>query len=300
MGLKKVIANPKFYVILAIGRILPRNEWGDKIFLKLLYKNRMKRALNLETPKFYNEKLQWIKLFDRNPRYTGLVDKYEVKNIVTNLIGADYVIPTLGVWDRFEDIDFKSLPQKFVLKCTHDSGGIVVCKDKDSLNLEEVKQIINHSLKRDYYLNTREWPYKEVKHRIIAEQYISGADGGIPVDYKFFCFDGEPDCVMLCVGREYGHPKFYFYDMEWKRKLYQKPDIEPSIEDTMMKPDNFDEMVEIVKKLAKGFAEVRVDLYNVDGVIYFGEYTFFNQSGLDVEISEDTDMYWGSKTILHK
>lgn len=298
MTKNRILANPKMYAIMLLGRILPNTIEADAFYLKLLYKNRMKKTLNLNNPQTYNEKLQWIKLYDRKPEYTELVDKAMVKAKVGKIIGNQYIIPTLGIWDSFKEIDFSKLPDQFVLKCTHDSGGLVVCKDKNNLDWLNAEKKIAHCLRRNYYLNTREWPYKNVPHKIIAEQFISQKDGGLPVDYKFFCFGGEPDCVMLCVGREYGHPQFFFYSMEWKRLLYQKTEIEPDADIEIEQPKNFSEMIDVVRKLAEGYPEIRIDLYNVDGKIYFGEYTFFNQSGFDVEISEKTDLYWGNKLHL--
>lgn len=296
--IKKLLSNPVYYGIIGLGKILPDTLEADKFYLRLLFRNRMGRKLDLDNPSTFNEKLQWIKLYNRNPEYTILVDKEAVKQEVATRIGREYIIPTLGVWDCFENIDFSELPDQFVMKCTHDSGGLIICKDKSTLDLKNAKKKINHCMKRNYFTNTREWPYRNVPRKIIAEKYISGTDGSIPMDYKFFCFNGEPDCVMVCVGREFGRPKFFFYDMDWKRKLYQKPSIEPGEKEVVEKPENFEEMVYVVKELAKGYPEVRIDLYNIDGKIYFGEYTFFNQSGFDRDISNETDMYWGHHLSL--
>lgn len=289
----KVKNNPKFYLILALGRILPDTIKCNRFYLKLMFKNRMKKKLNLDNPKTYNEKLQWLKIYDRKSEYGIMVDKYAVKYKVASIIGEEYTIPTLGIWNSFADIDFDKLPKQFVLKCTHDSGGLIICKDKSKLDLKLAEEKINHCLKRNYYLNTREWPYKNVKHRIIAEKYISQSDGGMPVDYKFFCFGGEIDNVMVCVGRDQGKPQFIHYDMKWNRLLYQN--YEPELIEPIEKPENFDLMIKLVKKLSQGYSQIRIDLYNIDGKIYFGEYTFFNQSGMDRDISLDTDKYWGDK-----
>lgn len=280
------------YGIFFLGRFLKGSLSAESLYLKILYQYKMGKKLNLKNPQSYNEKLQWMKLYDRNLEYTRLVDKYEVKEYVTEMAGMQYTIPTLGVWNHFDEIDFASLPNTFVLKCTHDSGGLIIVKDKSKLDKEKAKRKIEHCLKRDYYLNLREWPYKNVPHKIIAEEYI-GDLNSLPTDYKFFCFDGKIDSVMLCMEREKGRPKFAFFDMNWQRLLYQKD--EPEFEKTIDKPENFDEMIALVKKLCKGFPEVRVDLYNVDGKPYFGEMTFFNQSGFDVDITEQTDLYWGRK-----
>lgn len=273
-------------------------DWlSDEKYLKLIFPAHTGYVLNLEEPKTFNEKLQWLKLNDRKKEYSDLVDKYETKNIIGQLIGEEYIIPTLGIWDSFDEIDFDSLPKSFVMKCTHDSGGLVVCKDKANLDIEDARRKIEASLKKNYYYSTREWPYKNVKPRIIAEEFI-GDISSIPEDYKFYTFGGEIDSVMICKERELGYPKFLFYDLDWNRLQYQR--VEPVYEKEESKPKNFEDMCRIVEKLAEGFCQMRVDLYNIDGKIYFGEMTFFNQSGFDVDITYETDLYWGEKTILPK
>ena len=182
----------------------------DETFLKMKYKLMMGKKLDLENPKTFNEKLQWLKLHDRNPEYTKMVDKYEAKEYVANIIGKEYIIPTLGVWDKFDDIDFDALPNEFVLKPTHTSGNVFICKDKSKIDYKKLKKQVNKWLKRDYYKIHREWPYKNVKPRIIAEEYMENKDHTSIKDYKFYCFNGQADYVMICTGRETGHPKFYF------------------------------------------------------------------------------------------
>ena len=268
---------------------------SDKEYLKLLFWGRMGRKLDLKNHPTYNEVLQWIKLYDRNPIYTEAVDKYEAKKFVADIVGEQYIIPTIGVWNSIEEIKFSDLPNKFVLKCTHNSGGLVICRDKEKLNIFDAKNKISDSLKSDYYSWGREWPYKNVRPRIIAEKLI-GTNGKLPIDYKFFCFNGEIDSVMLCLDRDLGHPKFVFYDVNWKRLMYQKN--EPILDKEIERPDNFDKMLTVVRKIAERFNCPRIDLYNVDGKIYFGEITFFNQSGFDTDISYDTDLMWGRKANL--
>lgn len=271
------------------------NLLPDKMYLKLLFHAHMGYKLNLEKPKSYNEKLQWLKLYDRKEIYTNLVDKYEVKEIIGNKIGREYIIPTIGVWDTVEEIDFDILPDKFVLKCTHDSGGIIVCKNKNEFDVDEAKRKLKKSLKGSYYHSGREWPYLNIKPRIIAEEYIGDIEK-VPEDYKFYTFNGEIDSVMICKDRDKGYPNFFFYDMEWNRLVYQNE--EPKIDKPIEKPENFDRMIDIVNILSKDFVQIRVDLYNINGKIYFGELTFFNQSGFDTDITYDTDAYWGSKFEL--
>ena len=294
--MKDIIRNFIYYIIILIGKILPDTEKCNRIYLCILYKYKMKKKLNIDNPKLYNEKLQWLKIYDRNPIYPILVDKYEAKKYVKEIIGEEYIIPTLGIWDNFEDIDFDSLPMQFVMKCTHDSGGLVICRNKKNLDIDNAHSKINHSLKRNYFKNTREWPYKNVKPRIIAEEFISLDKTKIPVDYKFFCFNGEIDSVMVCLDRENGKPKFVFFDLDWNRLNYQYVEENILIEE----PKNFSEMKSIVKKLSRGFNEIRIDLYNLDGKIYFGEFTFYNQSGLDRDISLDVNKIWGKKVELKK
>lgn len=293
--IKKILKNPKLYLIFALGRICKGSDKADERYLKMLFQYRLKRKLDFSKPVTFNEKLQWMKIYDKNDLYTKLVDKYEVRKFVEEKIGKDYLVPLLGVWDSFHEIEFNDLPQSFVLKCTHDSGGLVVCKNKDELDLLNAEKKIMRCLKRNYYINSREWPYKNVPHRIIAEKFIGKIDE-LPVDYKFFCFDGKIDSVMLCMGRELGRPEFIFFDTDWNRLQYQG--YEPELKEPIVKPKNFEVMIEVVKKLAEGLREVRVDLYNIDGKIYFGEMTFFNQSGFDLDITYDTDKKWGQKLIL--
>lgn len=410
----------------------------DKSFLKMYYPVMMNEELDLKNPKTFNQKLQWLKLYDRKPEYTTMVDKYAVKKYVADKIGEKYIIPTLGVWDNFDDIDFDSLPNQFVLKCTHDSGGLIICRDKSKLDIAMAKQKINMSLKHDYFYNGREWPYKNVPHRIIAEQYMADdlhdyklfcfdgvprmtlvcserftkeglkedfydetwshlniqrpihcnaifpiqrpkqydlmknlttklsekmpfsridfyeinekvyfgeitfyqasgfeefkpeewdlklgewvklPDGGYRLisdsctiiitnfycknveksinDYKIFCFNGKVDSIMVCTGREKGHPDFYFYDTNWKRLYYQYANLER--ENQIGKPNHLSEMLKIAETLSKGHSHIRVDLFDIDDNIYFGELTFFDDSGFDKDISHNTDLKWGEKIIL--
>ena len=259
----------------------------DKIYLTHRFNHLMNYKMDWSNPITYNQKLQWIKLHDRDERYTNLVDKYEVKRIVANLIGEEYVIPTIQICESFDAINISQLPSQFVMKCTHDSGSYVICADKDKFDFNVAKEKLENSLKHNFYWESREWPYKNVKPRIIVEEFI----GFYPKDYKFFVFNGEIDSIMVCKDRDKGYPSFYFYDINWNRLYYQHEELEKN--DQIEKPENLDLMVKLVKKLAKGFAHVRIDLYNVNGTIYFGEYTLFNQSGFDTDITYETDLMWG-------
>lgn len=417
------------------------NWMPDTIYLKILYWASMGEKLNLDNPQGFNEKLQWLKLYDRNSTYTTLVDKYAVKKCIADEIGSEYIIPTLGVWDSFNDIEFDALPDQFVLKCIHDSGGLVVCTDKNNLNKELAKQKIESSLKKNYYYSGREWPYKNVPHKIVAEQYMAddlhdykslgikrmprvklvyseclektglkeyffdevwnhlnvqkrvesnaifkmqrskqfellhqlstklskkisftridfyeidensywgeitfhpakGFDDFQPeewnlnlgewtklsskgyrlntgncsviitdtyynaketkalIDYKFFCFDGVAESVMVCTERETGNPKFYFFDKEWNLKRYNIRGKEAPEDFSLTKPDCIDEMFSIAEKLSKGIPYVRVDLYCINGLVYFGEMTFYPDSGFDANLLKESDAYWGNLLVL--
>ena len=252
----------------------------DKQYLKLYYFAKFKKPLDLKDPKTYNAKLQWLKLYDRNPSYTQMVDKYEVKAYVAEKIGEEYVIPTLGVWDDVEDIDFDSLPERFVLKCTHDSGGLVICKDKSHLNIAQAKKKLSKSLKNNFYYIGREWPYKAVKPRIIAESYMEDAQTGELRDYKFYCFGGEPKVMLLASDRqtEGEESKFDFYNMEFEHLDFRRG--HPNSGKPVKKPETFDAMRKLAEQLSQGMPHVRVDLYEVNGKNYFGELTFYPGNGM--------------------
>lgn len=235
---------------------------------------------DLKNPKLFNEKLQWLKLHDRNPLYTKLVDKYEVKNIVSEKIGDEYIIPTLAVWNTFDEIDFDTLPDKFVLKCTHDSGGVVIVKDKQSLNLKNVEKKINECMSLNYYWLGREWAYKNVKPRIIAEEYIEPEGSGDLRDYKFFCFNGKVMLIQVDFDRFSEH-KRNIYDTKWNYiPAFIHYPTHPEIKISC--PENLDEMILIAEKLSHKIPFLRVDLYNVNGHIYFGELTFYHGSGFEI------------------
>ena len=297
-NIKQFVTNPvaRFHILNGRGFY---KHLSDEKFIRKAYKVRMGKELSLEHPTTYNEKLQWLKLNDRNPLYTQMVDKYEVKKIVASAIGEEYIIPTLGVWDKFEDIDFDKLPKQFVLKCTHNSGGLVICKDKSILNLEKAKQKINRSLAFDYYYNSREWPYKNVQPRIIAEQYMENADGSAIDDYKIQCFDGNVDNIMVCVGRfEKSGVRYHYFDKEWNYLPYCPYEGINGENVNIAPPEKLNEMLEIAEKLSKGIPQLRVDLYEIKGQVYFGELTFFTSSGFDTTITEEADQILGSKLKL--
>lgn len=240
----------------------------------------MGEKLDLEHPKTFNQKLQWLKLHDKRAEYTMMVDKIEAKKYVASIIGDEYIIPTLGVYDSVEDIDFEKLPNQFVLKCSHDSGGVVVCKDKDTLDKTKALKKLKKGLKTNFNYDTREYPYKNVKPRIIAEEYMEDESGYELKDYKIFCFDGEPKMSFVASDRqkEGEDTKFDFYDLDWNR--IPVTNGHPTSKLGIPTPPNYKSMLELAAKLSKGIPQVRVDFYNINGKIYFGELTFFHWSGL--------------------
>lgn len=271
---------------------------SDEDYLKRRYKAIFKRELNLDNPQMYTEKLQWIKLYDRNPLYTTMVDKYEAKKYVAQIIGDDYIIPTLGVWDYFDDIDFDTLPNQFVLKCTHDSGGIVICKDKGTFNRQDAKIKIEKSLKNSFFWIGREWPYKNVKPRIIAETYMEDRETSELRDYKFFSFDGITRALFIATDRQAAgeDTKFDFFDEKFNHLPFTNG--HPNAKVPPSKPKCFDEMIQIANTLSKGFPHLRVDLYEVDGKVYFGELTFTHWSGMVPFVPEEWDRIFGDWLIL--
>ncbi len=272
----------------------------DEQCVRLWYRLTFRRKLNLDNPQTFNEKLQWLKLYNRKPEYTTMVDKYAVKEYIANLIGEEYVIPTLGIWDTPSKIEWNKLPERYVLKTTHGGGGkgVIVVKDGNQLqhDIQRQKSIIatlNREMKRDTYKMLGEWPYKDVPRRIIAEQYLEDSNGEL-VDYKFSCFGGKAYKVMLCLNRASGNTKFYSFDRNWNLLRHNRMGKAAPANFTLPKPAAMDEMFTIAETLSKGKPFVRVDLYYVQGHIYFGEMTFYPMSGLDANILPDIDRLYGS------
>ena len=269
------------------------NNLEDIEFIKLLFKALMGYKLPIEDPKTFNEKLQWLKLYDRKPEYTVMVDKYKVRDYIAEKIGDKYLIPLLGVWDDPDDIDFDLLPNQFVLKCNHNSGGIFICKNKNNFDVVKVKKELKKGLKRDYYLSGREWPYKDVPRKIIAEKYMTDETGTNLRDYKFYCFDGKVKVVGIYQDRNTGKETtgdFFDMDFNWLDFTFNMPNakVKPS------KPNHFEKMKEIAEILSKGIPHVRVDLYLSNDRIYFGELTFFDGSGFDKIEPFEWDVKLGS------
>ena len=275
----------------------------DKVYLSLRYRCQMGRWINWRNPKKYQEKLQWLKVYNRQKRCTEMGDKVAVKDYVARIIGEKYIIPTLGVWDSFNEIDFEKLPNQFVLKTNNGGGsmGVVVCTNKSVLDKESAKKQLELSLKGSIYKSYREWPYKDVKPKIFAEAFMEDDSefnkGGL-VDYKFTCFNGKADNVMVCCGRQTGETKFYFFDQAWNLLPLNKRGKETNPNFKLPKPDCMDEMFEIAGKLSEGFPFLRVDLYYINDRPYFGETTFFPASGFDPNILPETEILFGDKILL--
>lgn len=296
-NIKNILQNPAL-LFLTLGHREWFNWLSDETYLKIAFKARMHKKLNLDNPKTYNEKLQWLKLYNRQPIYTKLVDKYEVKTIVGKQIGKEYIIPTLGVWNKFEDINIDMLPNKFVLKCTHDSGGLIVVKDKANLNINKARATINNCLQHSFFWGMREWPYKNVRPRIIAEQYMEDSKTMELRDYKFFCFDGEVKALFVASDRmvKGEETKFDFFDENFNHLPFTNG--HPNAKDLPEKPVCFEKMKLLASKLSKGFPHVRIDFYEVDGMVYFGEMTFFHWSGMTPFEPEEWDYKFGEWITL--
>lgn len=294
----KFVINQDYRFLVLAGREKKADMPADA-FLKRMYKIKMGKELNLDNPICYTEKLQWLKLYDHRDEYTTMVDKYEVKKYVANRIGDQYVIPLLGVWESADEIDFDSLPERFVLKTTHDSGAIIICKDKNKLNIAATKKRLNYFLKRRYYDCNREWPYKNVKPRIIAEAYMEDSTYKELRDYKFFTFAGVPKVLYIAQGRGKGEPTVAdFFDIDFNHLPFT---IDHDMADTPPeKPACFEEMKRLAAILSEGTPQLRVDFYEVDGRVYFGEMTFFHCSGMDAFHPEEWDKIFGNWVLLPK
>lgn len=289
--MKKLYSRIIFRLALIFVDFLP-----DALFVKIYFKHLMGYPLNLDNPRTYNEKLQWLKIHDKRPEYTKLVDKVEAKTYVSSIVGDKYIIPTLGVWDSVGQIEWNKLPNQFVIKATNDSGGVVVCKDKNSLNINEAKKKLQNLGGRDYSKYSKEYPYKNVKKRFIAEVYIEDESGFELKDYKIFCFNGEPKFLFVATGRQNNDTRFDFYDLDFNHLPVLNG--HPNAEVWPEKPINFEEMLDVAKKLSKGIPHVRVDLYNCKGKVYFGELTFFHWSGLVPFEPQEWDYKFGEYLVL--
>lgn len=273
---------------------------SDEEYLRHKFKENTGETLDLENPQTFNMKLQWLKLHDRNPLYTTLVDKYAVKEYVSEHIGAEHVIPVIGgPWWSANDIDFDSLPDQFVLKCNHDCGSVVVCTDKSKLNVNAVRRKLADALGKNYYLQSREWPYKDVRPCIFAEQYMVDDSGRELKDYKFFCFNGKPKCLFIATDRmnEGMETRFDFFDMDFNHLPFTNG--HPNAEVQPEKPAHFDEMKFLAGKLSGGIPQVRVDFYEAENEVYFGEMTFYHWGGMMPFDPPEWDYILGAWIDLH-
>ncbi|EPH12728.1 ATP-grasp fold amidoligase family protein [Facklamia hominis] len=272
----------------------------DKLWLKYRYKLIFSKKLSLDSPSTFNEKLQWLKLNYKNPLCTKLVDKIEVKKYIEDKIGAEYLIPNLGVWNTFDEIDFDSLPNQFVLKCNHDSGGLIICRNKFKLNKKCARKKIEKCLKTNYFWHGREWVYKDIVPRVFAEQYMEDASADKLIDYKFYCFNGQPKCLYVSSGLEnHNSAEIAFFDLNFEIMPFTRNDYN-QFKILPKKPNNFYEMIKIAKTLSEGFPFVRVDLYEINNQVYFSELTFIPSSGWMPIEPNDWDVILGNWLELPK
>lgn len=289
----KYIINPKYRFLINDSMGI-YNKLSDEDFLRKKYKNKMGKRLNLVEPKTFNEKLQWLKLNDRHPEYTMMVDKYLVRDYIKRIIGEEHLIPLLGVWESTDNIDFSALPNEFVLKCNHNSGlGMCICKDKSTLDIKQTKRELQKGMNQDYYLTGREWPYKNVQRRIIAEKFMIDYESAELIDYKIHNFNGEPRFILVCRDRykDTGLTED-FYSAEWKRMDIKRPGC-PNAKNELEKPEQLEKMLEFSRILAKDIPFLRTDFYVINKKIYFGELTFYPASGFTSFEPEIWDQKFG-------
>lgn len=290
---KKIVEDPSI-IIRALNKVGLLNWISDTNYVKWRYRIQHNQSLDLENPKTFNEKLQWLKLNYHNPEYVPLVDKIQVREHISNLVGDEYLIPLIGVWENANDIDWDLMPDKFVLKCSHDSGSVIVCTDKSTFDKKAAITTLNKALGRNYYYAGREWPYKFVKPKVMAEKFLETSEKDELRDYRFFCFEGEPKFISVDTNiNNKSKTRRNLYDLNWNlldAEITYKKDLNNSLD----KPNKLDEMIEISKKLSESLPHVRIDLYNIDDEIYFGEYTFYHQSGLGIIRPNEFDLKLGS------
>lgn len=294
----KYMVDPGYRMLIHLGRE-EYNGIPDEKYLSLLFKGRFGRRLDLEEPKSFNEKLQWLKLYYRDPMYTVMADKYRVREYIERAIGGEYLIPLLGVWDDAEDIPFDTLPDRFVLKCNHNSGkGMCICRDKRSLDIEKTKAELKEGLKEDYHLLWREWQYRDIPRRIICEEYLTDGTGSDELkDYKLFCFNGRVEFSYLCADRfKKGGLHLNVYDRNWEPMPFKTQ--YPSTDEPIPKPENYEKMIALAEKLAKGIPLIRVDFYESNGRLYIGELTLCPGGGFDIYEPEEWDYKLGDMLTL--
>ena len=280
-------------LLLRLSNLNLLNWIPDSTYLRILWRLKMDYPLILDNPVTYNEKIQWLKLNDRNPLYSLLADKYAVRKYITDTIGSQYLVPLLSIYDCVNEIDWDNLPNQFVLKCNHDSGSKVICKDKSTLDRQVAIKKLSRRFKNNTTYNVlREWPYRNIKRKILCEKYLADETGELP-DYKFFCFHGVPKIMLFVTERNSGNPKMDLFDMQFERLNIQVRSYRNS-NGKIEKPSGFEEMVKLAQVLSKNIAHVRVDFYNIKGKIYFGEFTFFPGSGYLPFTPKGIDQLWGS------
>ena len=292
---KRWIKHPEHVAIRithASVRLLP-----DVWFLKAIFRLKLGYRLNIEHPKTFNEKLQWLKLNNRNKDYVNWVDKYEVKAYVSSVLGSEYIIPTLGIYNSFDEINFADLPDKFVIKTTHHSGGVIVCQSKEKLDFSKAKQVIESKLRSNLYYHGLEWPYKYVKPRVIVEQLLESEDGDLN-DYKFFCFGGKVHCFKIDFDRFTNH-KANYYSRDGQLLPFGEVVCPPDFNRKLKFPEKLNEMIECAERLAKGIPFVRIDFYSANRRIYLGEITFYPASGLGPFIPDSWDEKLGNLIDLN-
>lgn len=296
---KKFLSDADYRFLLAAGFGF-FNSWDDEKYLKRKYQAVMGKKLNLDNPVTFNEKLQWLKLHDRRPEYTMMVDKYKVRDYIAEKLGEEYLIPLLGVWDDPDDIDFDALPNQFVLKCNHNSGtGMCICKDKSKLDIEKAKKELRKGLAQDYYLTGREWPYKDVPRKIICEKYMVDDSTEELRDYKFFCFGGRCKCMKVDFDRFIEHRANY-YDSQGNLLDLGETICPPDKHKDIVLPINMEQMIAFAEEISKGIPFLRADFYDVNGQIYFGELTFYPASGFGAFLDDKWDVELGKWVELPK
>lgn len=290
--IKGFITNPqiRFGYMTKLGIF---NKMDDEKYLKKAFKVYLGKDLDLGNPETFNEKLQWLKLYDCKPEYTTMVDKYASKKYVADLIGEEYVIPCVGgPWKSVDEIDFDSLPNQFVLKTNHDCGGVVICKDKSTFDFEKAKEVLASHLKRDYYITAREWPYKNVERCIFAESFMKDGERNFLPVYKIMCFGGEPKIIQTIQNDKQPDETIDYFDTEWEMLPFRQNF--PNSQKPLEKPAKLDEMLSIARKLSKGHSFLRVDVYVINGDVYFSEFTFFSDAGLAAFEPKQWDYTLGS------
>ena len=278
----------------------------DEKYLIKKYELLMHTPLHLHPPVSFNEKLQWLKLYDRKPEYSIFVDKYRVREYIQGVLGEEYLIPLIAVYDNPDQIDFDVLPEQFVLKCNHNSGlGACICRDKRKLDCESVRKQLWKGYKENYYLVNREWPYKDVPRKIICEKYMtvdkaadeSGQPKGL-IDYKFYCFNGEPRYLYVSQGLEnHATARMSFLTLDWQFADFGRDDYMPLLE-LPQKPVHLEEMIQIARRLSRGTTFLRVDLYEINERIFFGELTFSPCAGMMPFNPPEADVRVGKELIL--